>query len=467
MFPENAKVASVTPIDKKTDDKNSVLNFCPISVLNCFSKVYENILKTQLVEKMSNLFSPFISAYRESYSTLNVLIRLIEEWRKNLDNNYFIGAVLMDLSQAFDYIPHDLVIAKLAAYGFDKKMICYIYSYLKSRKQCVSVNKINSTFEEIILGVPQGSVVGPVLFNIFFNNFFCFILVASAHNFADDNTLSSFAKTIEILISILELGNEIAINWFKDNHMIVNQDKFQAIMIDKHKGNHTNQVVNIDQKEIKAVSKVKLLVIKIDDKLNFNHHINNICKSASNQLNALIRLKHLLGFEERKGLANILVMSNFNYCSPVRNFSSAQSLHKIKNLQKRALRNLLNDYYNTYQDLLEKSSYPNMNLRTKRTLCSEIYKTLNKLNPGYMNDIFKLRNTDRLTREKYKLNLEIPKPNQATFGTRSLRSYGPKTWNALPYHIKSSDNLNSFKAIIKWIGNHCTCRVCEHATSRP
>ena len=93
MFPENAKVASVNPRDKKTDDKNSVLNFRPISVLNCFSKVYEKILKTKLLEKTNNLFSPFISAFRESYNTQHVLIRLIEEWRKNLDNNYFIGAV--------------------------------------------------------------------------------------------------------------------------------------------------------------------------------------------------------------------------------------------------------------------------------------------------------------------------------------------------------------------------------------
>ena len=84
-----------------------------------------------------------------------------------------------------------------------------------------------------------------------------------------------------------------------------------------------------------------------------------------------------------------------------------------------------------------------------------------------MNDIFKLRYTDRLTREKYKLNLEIPKPNQATFGASHLRSYGPKIWNALPYHIKTSDNLNSFKSIIKcWDGDHCTCGVCEHTTSR-
>ena len=398
---------------------------------------------------MNKLFS--LLSLRVENRTIRSMffIRLIEEWRKNLDNNYFIGAVLMNLSKAFDCIPHDLVIAKLAAYKFDKNMICCIYSYLNSRKQYVSVNNIKSTFEEIISGVPH------------------FVLLASAHNFEDDNSLSSFAKTTENLISILESESEIAINWFKNNHMIVNPGKFQAIIFDKHKGNHTIRTVNINQKEIKAVVKVKLLGIEIDGKLNFNHHINNICKSASNQLNALIRLKHLLGFKERKVLVNTFVMSNFNYCYLVWNFSSAQSLNKIENLQKRALRFLLNDYGSTYEDLLEEYSYPHINLRGPRTLCLEIYKTLNKLNPGYMNDIFKLRNTDKLTREKNKLNLEIPTPNQATFGARGLRSYGPKRWNALPCHIKTSYNLSSFKSIIKcWNGNHCTCRVWEHTTSR-
>ena len=127
----------------------------------------------------------------------------------------------MDLSKAFDCIPQDLVIVKLAAYGFDINMICYMYSYLKGTKQCASVKNIKSTFEEIISGVLQVSFVGPILFNIFFNDFFHFILVASAHNFADNNTLSSVAKTIKNLISILESESEIAITWFKNNRMIV------------------------------------------------------------------------------------------------------------------------------------------------------------------------------------------------------------------------------------------------------
>ena len=136
-------------------------------------------------------------------------------------------------------------------------------------------------------------------------------------------------------------------------------------------------------------------------------------------------------------LVNTFEMSNFNYCSLVWIFFSGQSLNKIQNLQKKTSPFLLNDYDSPYEDLLDKSGCPNMNLRRQRTLCIEIYKTLNKLNPGYMNGIFKLRNTDRLTQETYKLNLEISKPNQTTFGTRSLKSYGPKIWNSLPYHIKT------------------------------
>ena len=185
--------------------------------------------------------------------------------------------------------------------------------------------------------------------------------------------LSSFAKTVENLISILESESEIAINWFKNNHMIVNPGKFRGILFDKHKGNYTNRIININQKEIKAVAKVKLLGIEINDKVNFNFHIKNICKSASNHHNALTRTS--IRIQGKRGANNTFVMSNFNYCSLIWNFSSAQLLNKIENVQKRALRFLLNDYDSTFEDLLQKSGYPNMNLRRQRTLCIKIYKT--------------------------------------------------------------------------------------------
>ena len=136
------------------------------------------------------------------------------------------------------------MIAKIAVYGFDKNILCYIYSYLKSRKRCVSINniKINNIKDfrgNNISSSARISFVGPILFEIFFIDSCYFILVASAHNFANNKNLSSFAKTIENLISILESEREIAINWFKDNDVILNSGKYQAIIFEKHRGNHT------------------------------------------------------------------------------------------------------------------------------------------------------------------------------------------------------------------------------------
>ena len=132
VFPDNAKIASVSPIDKQSDDKNKVSNFRPVSVLNTFSKIYESVIKNQLISVLNNIFSPYLATYREYYSTQQVLIRLLEAWKKNLDNNFTVGGVLMDLSKAFDCIPQNLLIAKLSAYGLYGNVLKYIYTYLKN-----------------------------------------------------------------------------------------------------------------------------------------------------------------------------------------------------------------------------------------------------------------------------------------------------------------------------------------------
>ena len=209
IFPENAKVASVVPLDKGKPDKYDVLNYRPVSILNAFSTIYD-IIKNQLASYLDKYFSPFISAYRKSYSTQQVLIRLLEEWREKLDKNFIVGAVLMDLSKAFDCIPHDLIIAKLAAYGFKRETLRLIYSYLKDRKQCVKINNTYNDYNEIISGLPQGSILGPVFFNFSINDLFFFIEKASMHNFADGNTLSAWGETVSKLIGTLESESNIA-----------------------------------------------------------------------------------------------------------------------------------------------------------------------------------------------------------------------------------------------------------------
>ena len=215
IFPENAKKATVTPLDKGGTNKNVISNFRPVSILNSFSKIFEQVLKKQLCGHFDECLSIFIAAYRKQYSTQHVLLRLIEEWKENLDNDLFVGAILMDLSKAFDCIPHDLLIAKLAAYGFEKHSLELIYSYLTNHKQAVKINNTYSSFKCLLTGVPQGSILGPILFNIFLNDLFLFVKTATLHNYADDNTLSAFAKNIPDVIKVLEKETEISLDWLK------------------------------------------------------------------------------------------------------------------------------------------------------------------------------------------------------------------------------------------------------------
>ena len=172
--------------------KYVISNFRPVSILNCFSKVNEKVIKNELLISKNVHLSPFISVYRKNCNTKHVLLSLLEEWREHLDNNRTVGGILMDLSKVFDWVPHDHVFAKLAAYGIDDNLILHIYSYLSNRKQCVWISNIQSKFKKVISGVPQGCIVRPILVNCFLNDFYYFIKNANVHNFADDMTLKMF-----------------------------------------------------------------------------------------------------------------------------------------------------------------------------------------------------------------------------------------------------------------------------------
>ena len=143
----------------------------PASILNMFSKTYERVIKSQLLYGIENVYWPQISAYRKNYYLQHVLISLIEEWREHLDKDFVLGAVLTDLSRAFDCIPHDLLMAKLEAYGVGEKTLSCIYSHLTNPIQCVRTNDKKGNFQEIIFGVPQGSMARPIQFNFSMSDF--------------------------------------------------------------------------------------------------------------------------------------------------------------------------------------------------------------------------------------------------------------------------------------------------------
>ena len=165
--------------------------------MSFFSKIYEKLIQESRTPFECKFISEFISAYRKAYSTNHVLLKLIEQCKSALDNKNSVAAVSMQLSKAFDCIPHNLVIAKLHAYDVSENSLTFFYSYLKHRKQNVKINNTYSLFKELLSGMLQGSILGPIFFNIFIKDLFLWLSITDLHNFADESTISTFSKYLK------------------------------------------------------------------------------------------------------------------------------------------------------------------------------------------------------------------------------------------------------------------------------
>jgi hypothetical protein len=224
------KKAEISPIFKKKDDMLKD-NYRPISILSVFSKVFETIVADQLMAYYRTIFNDMLCAYRKKYGTQHVLIKLIDSWKQALDDDKFVGTVLMDLSKAFDCMPHGLLIAKMNAYGLSNDACKFMSSYLSERYQRVKISNEKSSWMPLLKGIPQGSCLGPFLFNVFMNDIFFFIELCDLTNYADDNTIDIIATSVETVLSALRQDTENAIKWFVDNFMQVNPSKFQFMFL--------------------------------------------------------------------------------------------------------------------------------------------------------------------------------------------------------------------------------------------
>ena len=267
-----------------------------------------------MVEYISGKLSPFLCGYRKGYSVQHALISLIEHFRTALDKKGYAGAVLMDLSKAFDCINHDLLIAKLHAYGFTMDALEMVKNYLSNRKQRVKINTSFSSWSDLLMGVPQGSVLGPLLFNIYLNDLFWINEFTEVCNLADDTTLYSSDMELKTLIRNLEHDSVLFIEWFESNYMKLNADKCH-LLVAGHK--HEYIYANIGDACIGESKEQRLLGVTIDNKLKLENHILGLVKMAHNKLSALIRYSGILNFEKRRDLMKSFIESQFSYSMDV------------------------------------------------------------------------------------------------------------------------------------------------------
>ena len=166
-----------------------------------------------------SLLSKYRCGFRRGYNAQHCLITLIEKWKKIVDNGTAFGALLTDLSKALDCLPHELLIAKLDAYGFDKSSLKLIHSYLSNKKQRVKINDRYSLWSDILFGVPQGSILGPLLFNIFICEIINFFEYFDIANYADDSTTYCAGKSAEFVVNNLQQSSTILLEWLNYNYM--------------------------------------------------------------------------------------------------------------------------------------------------------------------------------------------------------------------------------------------------------
>ena len=454
IFLSHLKLADITPVHKR-NSKLEKSNYRPVSLLSNISKIFERCMHRQISNYFETIFSKFQCGFRKGYNTQDCLLALIENCKRALDKGNEYGALLTDLSKAFDCLPHDLIIAKLQAYGFSLEALKLMNSYLTERKQRVKINDQFSSWLDIEFGVPQGSILGPLLFNIFLCDMFLFCDDVDFASYADDNTPYCTGKNTQEIISQLERSSVSIFKWFENNGMKANPDKCHLLL-----SKNGNLEVNIDGNRISNSRIEKLLGITIDNQLNFEGHISKICKTASNKLHALARVSQYMDQDKRRILFNSYFLSQFNYCPLIWMNHNKSTNNKINNLHERALRLIYCDHSSNFHELLQRDNSVTIHQKNIQALAILMYKVTNNIAPTVVSELFSFSNVNYNLRS----GSQFTQPSVKTVwnGLETISYLGPKVWNMVPTEIKQKPSLPAFKREIKkWIPKNCPCRICK------
>ena len=461
VFPDRWKLALIKPIPKilfplKESD------FRPISLLCTLSKIIEKLAMWQIsfyLEKHS-LFDPNQSAYKTNHGCTTALLKINDDILDGIDDSEITLLTLLDFSKAFDTVNHRLLLEKLSILGFDLMALNWVKSYLSDRYQKVVIDSDVSSWAKIKNGVPQGSILGPVLFNILVSDMRQFIEFNSAHGYADDAQLKINSKVENINSAIKLVNHDLSSisNYCRNSALTINEKKCYYIVIGtkpaiKRVDDMILDDMYINNKIIKRVKYVKNLGLTYDEVLSWRRHININIGKAIAKFKDINRYKRFLDENSKIILCNSLILSQFNYGDLVYMNIDMYLQRKIQKIQNMCLKFIFNikrrEHWNS-AELLKKINWLSMKDRRVLNGLSLLFKTLNGKGPDYLRDMFTLISevSERNTRT-YQGNIWIPNEHISAIHLKSFKFYIPNIWNNLPEDIKKSKSVNTFKKKVK------------------
>lgn len=468
VFPSLLKDAKVIPLPK-SKDLNDPGNYRPISILSVLSKPLERHIHIHLLKYLekNSLLVPSQSGFRPKHSCQTALTKMCDTWLSAINESAMIGAVFLDFRKAFDTVNHHILISKLDLYLENHLTTSLFKSYLEDRHQYVQINGKRSKKGTITSGVPQGSILGPLLFSLYINDLPLTVsndkphISKSSHSddrslekccnvtndlFADDASLYSMNKDLQVIENSLQKSLDLTSKWCKDNRMVIHPEKTKCMVIatrQKLQREPLQLKLLISQKQIDQVQQHRVLGVTLDSEFKWLPHLDNVLKSVSRNLYLLSQLRHVADTESLLMFFYGHILPHCNYASNVWDGCADQHMKKLNSLHRRAFKLI-----NVQKDIPTDQKIGELGaLSLKKQLFMNkavlVYKVMNGLSANYLEKLCR-----RPTQRYGSTNLIVPFARIDLYKT-SFSFSASLLWNHIPKDIRNKPSLQSFKRAMR------------------
>ena len=443
-IPSEWKVAEVRPIYKKKGKKSDPCNYRPVSLTSVICKVMEKIIKKKLCDHMitQNLLSPHQFGFVPGRSTNSQLLMTINDWQKGLDSGTPVDIAYMDFKKAFDSVPHKRLIYKLNKYGISGNLLSWIEDFLSNRSQYVKINNSKSSCHTVTSGVPQGSVLGPMLF-IFFINDLPEICSVTTKIFADDTKAYTRINSEDDHTN-LQVTIDRMYQWTEDWQLKFNETKCKILHLGENNPQRPYYIGPVGERiELEKTVLEKDLGVHIDPNLSFDSHIEKIIKKASSKSAQIMENFTYRSKDVLVPIFKTLVRPVLEYVNNAWNSSQRHNVDDIEAVQRRFSKKILEVKKLPYEERLSKINLPSLEYRRFRGDLIETYKIAhNHYDNASVNSLLKFRSNSRLRGHNFTIIKNSSNKNSyQNFFTNRVCN----TWNSLSEDIVNAKSINSFK----------------------